>query len=933
MLFIRKRRKPGERFLSTFLAFTLLAGSLTYSATPAAASDISSGPAVSDNDIQAGDDVADPANASAMQDDQADVDGTSMPKEKNTSKDNSEGMEDEADAPVSSDASEEPFVSDESMQSGSDGSQLSSDEQLSEKQEEPEEQEIAVETEEETDMSAIAPEELDQAQAGATSYTLTFDYNGGVDEEGNTSFQVEVPKGDSIAAYIKQAEEKNFISPYVFAYKWEEFKPDADTGELVPTDKTRSATTTLTAKANYTYKAVWNTTYASFDIQYELDGGSFYAYSGEYIPHKYTYVDVVTLPKEVQKKGYMFKGFYKDAAFKTGEVTKIPVQSMGNITLYARWESAKPKKTPVISKVTNPSNGKVKVTFKKVSGIAGYELAMSTDKKFQKNVNTMLLESTEKSVQLTNMPKGNTYYFKLRVYNMDSMGEKAYTDYSKVMKVKVTKGVQEYKATPASAKLKKCNVKKNTLTISYTVSKRVKSSDDSYYLVALNPYTDAYSKKIEQTIKQKTVTFTLPVRDEWGNDLIQTKFALAVKSGSKYKLISQGTFISNPEAAASYTRAFPKARSTKGLQMPQDANQITELGLSHTFINMDLNQVLKGANLKLYRYNGKTYYFNDAWGPTISALNARGVTVTGQIMLSYDESTKYMILKSGRTEGKLYYAINVKEKKARETFEAAMSFLAETYSKKDCHLDNWVLGNEVNRHPEWYYAGDISKKTFMKNYAGTFRIMYYAVRSHSKNSRVYICTDNTWSNYNGAWGAKPFMDAFNKEIKAQQEKIQWNLAYHAYPAVLTSAATWKDTLATDDVNTSYVSPKNLSVLTKYVKKNFGSKTRIILSEQGFTSGSGQDVQAAAILYTYYKAEFDPMIDAVIFRSDIDNSVESAQGLYLGLMDIYGNKKTAYEVFKYMDTAKASQYTKPYLKTIGISKWTKIAPKYTLSRFK
>ena len=78
-------------------------------------------------------------------------------------------------------------------------------------------------------------------------------------------------------------------------------------------------------------------------------------------------------------------------------------------------------------------------------------------------------------------------------------------------------------------------------------------------------------------------------------------------------------------------------------------------------------------------------------------------------------------------------------------------------------------------------------------------------------------------------------------------------------------------------------------MTNYVKKNFGSDTHILLSEQGFTSNSGQDVQAAAIAYTYYKAEFNPMIDAVIFRSVQDEASEVSQGLSFGLYTADGKK--------------------------------------------
>ena len=97
------------------------------------------------------------------------------------------------------------------------------------------------------------------------------------------------------------------------------------------------------------------------------------------------------------------------------------------------------------------------------------------------------------------------------------------------------------------------------------------------------------------------------------------------------------------------------------------------------------------------------------------------------------------------------------------------------------------------------------------------------------------------------------MDAFNSEIKSQNKNIKWNLAYHAYPAILTRSATWNDSHTKNSLDSDFVSPRNLDVMTNYVKKNFGSDTHILLSEQGFTSNSGQDVQAAAIAYTYYKA--------------------------------------------------------------------------------
>ena len=86
-------------------------------------------------------------------------------------------------------------------------------------------------------------------------------------------------------------------------------------------------------------------------------------------------------------------------------------------------------------------------------------------------------------------------------------------------------------------------------------------------------------------------------------------------------------------------------------------------------------------------------------------------------------------------------------------------------------------------------------------------------------------------------------------------------------------------------NAQYISAVNLNVLTDYVQNHFGAGTRIILSEQGFTSREGEEYQAAALAYTFYAAQFNNMIDAVIFRSyETDPNDE---GLDLGLKEAGG----------------------------------------------
>lgn len=694
----------------------------------------------------------------------------------------------------------------------------------------------------------------------------------------------------------------------------------------------------LSLNKDLVFTANWSNTPYSFEISYNTNGGSINDTDADGneidIPYSFRVTDdTITLP-DATRKNFTFDGWYKDNTF-TEKVTEIPAGSyidsdengiVNPLILYAKWKDARPK-APQLTRAQNKSTGKVILSYTATAD--NYEISYTTNKKFKKNVNKETIDG-KTSCSVQNLPKGKTYYFRVRAFATDSTGSICYSSYSNVLSCKITKGVKEYKARKNAGKLKKTEIRDGQLFVSALVPKRLKSSDDSYYLVRVNPSTGKYEKKIAACPKLKKPQFSLPLIDEKGNHLIQGKYALAVKKGKSYFIISGSSFVKNPEAAATYTAAFPSTTSKKGLQGSLD----TDLGIQHTFLNMNLNDVIAGGSYA-YRYNGKTYHFNDPYGSFISSANQNGMTVTGQLMLRYPGSSySYLLYGTKSATSKTgYYAMNAQSKKARETLEAAFSFLAERYSTEDCHLDNWILGNEVNIYPMWYYAGSTGKTAFMQNYADSYRILYYAVRSNYKNARVFICTDHTWINRCGDWGAKPFMDAFNSEIKSQNKNIKWNLAYHAYPAILTRSATWNDSHTKNSLDSDFVSPRNLDVMTNYVKKNFGSDTHILLSEQGFTSNSGQDVQAAAIAYTYYKAEFNPMIDAVIFRSVQDEASEVSQGLSFGLYTADGKKKPAYNVFKYMDTPQYAKYTKACLKTIGISSWKKATSSFKESKLK
>ena len=142
----------------------------------------------------------------------------------------------------------------------------------------------------------------------------------------------------------------------------------------------------------------------------------------------------VTL-KNPTRKGYTFAGWYTDSNYKT-KVTTVKASTKKDVTLYAKWTKVKVAKAK-IKTAKNSSSKKIKLTLKKISGVNGYEIKYSTDKKFKKSVKKVTSKKTTKTI--TKLKKGKTYYIKVRAYKLDSKGKKVYGKYSAVKKVAVTK--------------------------------------------------------------------------------------------------------------------------------------------------------------------------------------------------------------------------------------------------------------------------------------------------------------------------------------------------------------------------------------------------------------------------------------------------------------------------------------------------------------
>lgn len=485
--------------------------------------------------------------------------------------------------------------------------------------------------------------------------------------------------------------------------------------------------------------------------------------------------------------------------------------------------------------------------------------------------------------------------------------------------------------------------KANTITVSATVSNYVKSSDGYYYLV----YVDSNSGKVKKTVgkvkkpeKAKgKITFKLNISGH--PEYAQGKFAIGIKkSKSAYSVISPKSYVSNPEKLSTNTAAYFVPGTKKGIQAT-DINELTDTKSKTVFFNLYISDLMrKDSGVETYKYNGKTYHFNGLYGYVylVQQCNAKGIQVTAQISIDRNASTQSFITGNSPYAETAYYGWNTDNSTTRQTMEAMFAYLGEKFGKNNCYISNWILGNEVNSASGYYYVGNVSFSKFISMYSEAFRCLYNAVKSSRGSSKVFICLDNCWNQKNAftiCYSARSTLESFAAKISDMQKDVNWNLAYHAYNQPLSDSQFWSGANAsmfTSDANTTtFITMRNIQTLTDYVKNRFGSNTRIILSEQGFSSTyGGQANQAAAIALAYYKAACNPMIDAFIIRSYEDEAHEVAQGLAMGLKDANGKKKTSYNVFKNMDSSNSLKYTEKVLKS-QVGNWKSLVPGYSTGK--
>ena len=477
------------------------------------------------------------------------------------------------------------------------------------------------------------------------------------------------------------------------------------------------------------------------------------------------------------------------------------------------------------------------------------------------------------------------------------------------------------------------------------------SDDNNLYLLAMKTYEDAVpADAVPIACAEKKTSFMLKadILANTADSRLYSKFVVAVKKDGKYEVLSTPQYITNPEALASYSEPYPKAESTKGLFVdPQKlgTSELDDLGVKQAAYNIPIARLLAPSTHShyptiIYNYNGKDYTLNghvvSEYEYVFKTLSDKGIVITAILLNNKSDAYPQVIHPLSRGGNAYYYAFNAAEEAGTDYLEAVAAFLAERYRDEEHGIVmNWIIGNEVNVRSTWNYMKYVDIDTYAREYARAVRLFYNGIKSFNANARIYISLDQQWNrnlSSDSSYDSRDLMDAFNECIK-EEGNIQWGLAHHPYSYPMTWPKFWELTgeageMVQESEDTSMVTIYNIDVVTNYLQKEEylmpdGEVRSVILSEMGFTSTYGEDVQAAAFAYAYYIAENNQHIDSMLLSRETDDAGEVAQGLALGLSYQNGRRKYIYDTFKYIDTDEKDAYTEYAKNYIGIKDWEEV----------
>lgn len=377
---------------------------------------------------------------------------------------------------------------------------------------------------------------------------------------------------------------------------------------------------------------------------------------------------------------------------------------------------------PSLTGLYNINYQTVELTWNLAKEAEEYEVEYAKSSDFS-DAQTTIVAGDASRVQIDGLEENVLYYVRYRyrmadeiLHTVDGKDDTAlYSEYSPVYTITVQGETAPYYG---AASVQSCEVVADTdsetsygIQMTVNVTGRLQSDDTSYYVARMDTYYGSlleaplYEISKNDGIKSEDgrsyqFTFTMPMENV--NEDVMNKYALAVKTGGSYQIISPGSFVSNPEYVAKYKTEYYVADSKKGIQGASTAYS-KDLGTKQTLLNLDLKDVLKagpGDDVEEYTYKGRTYYFSDLAGlrGTVTEYNngkfGNNISVTLVILASYRTDHRIELIHPSARRGSSakYYTLDSATLSGQQLYEAMFSYLGEKFGQDDCYVSNWMQG-------------------------------------------------------------------------------------------------------------------------------------------------------------------------------------------------------------------------------------------------
>jgi len=517
------------------------------------------------------------------------------------------------------------------------------------------------------------------------------------------------------------------------------------------------------------------------------------------------------------------------------------------------------------------------------------------------------------------------------------------------------KDLIKYLETNYESEIKSIKVGKQKISI-----EGIANSKDNVYLCEVPPYQDVTEEQHFASVtpipnNKFLITLTQYFKtDGYNYDRLLSKWVLAVKTDSGYKLISHAHYAD--QITPEYNLPDEKPLSKKGLGgFSVDRGHVKDLedlGITSVTVNVWFTEFMysKPSSGRIeHIYNGIPYYFDKkavaSLDSTLKTTANKKIIVSAILLVNKakdcpDPKIGELLQHPDFDPAGIYSMPNMSNPASVNCYAAAIDFLAGRYSRPDKkygRINDWIIHNEVDAGWVWTNAGEEPVNVFMDTYIKSMRMVYNIARSYNPNSKVFISLTHywNWTSDKHFYLPKKLLELLEDYSKAEGD-FDWAIAQHPYPEDLFNPKCWLDTLCTFSFNTPLITFKNIEVLNDWANQPWtyylGKYPRTIyLSEQGpnspdYSEKSLQE-QAACMAYAWEKIEKLKNIKAFQYHNWIDGRDEG--GLRIGLRRFPddstdpGGRKPIWFVYQKLGTSQEDSTCEFAKKIIGIQNWDEV----------